>query len=70
MRAHARERMVEERIQSAQASAIAEVRSTAVEVAIAATTQALREGLTAADDARLVDHAIGEVPGAFSRRAA
>jgi F-type H+-transporting ATPase subunit b len=70
MRARARERMVEERIHSAQASAIAEVRSTAVEVAIAATTQALREGLTAAEDARLVDHAISEVPGAFTRRAA
>jgi F-type H+-transporting ATPase subunit b len=70
MRARARERMVEERIQAAQASAIAEVRSTAVEVAIAATAQALREGLTAADDGHLVDHAIAEVPGAFARRAA
>ena len=70
MRARARERMVEERIQSAQASAIAEVRSTAVEVAIAATTQALAEGVTAAEDARLVDHAIAEVPSAFTRRAA
>jgi F-type H+-transporting ATPase subunit b len=70
MRAGARERMVEERIQAAQASAIAEVRSTAVEVAIAATAQALREGLTVADDGRLVDHAIAEVPGAFTRRAA
>jgi F-type H+-transporting ATPase subunit b len=70
MRARARERMVDERIQSAQASAIAEVRATAVEVAIAATAQALREGLTAAEDASLVDHAIAEVPGAFTRRAA
>ena len=70
MRAHARERMVEERIQSAQASAIAEIRSTAVDVAIAATSQALREGLTAAEDGQLVDHAIAEVPGAFTRRAA
>jgi F-type H+-transporting ATPase subunit b len=70
MRAHARERMVEERIQSAQASAVAEVRSTAVEVAITATMQALRDGLTAAEDARLVDHAIAEVPSAFARRAA
>jgi F-type H+-transporting ATPase subunit b len=70
MRAHARERMVEERIQSAQASAVAEVRSTAVEVAITATMQALRDGLTAGEDARLVDHAIAEVPSAFARRAA
>ena len=70
MRAHARERMVEERIQSAQASAIAEVRSTAVDVAIAATIQALRDGLTVAEDGRLVDHAIAEVPSAFTRRAA
>jgi hypothetical protein len=30
----------------------------------------LREGLTADQDARLVDHAIAEVPGAFTRRAA
>ena len=70
MRARARERMVEERIQSAQASAIAEVRSTAVDVAIAATVQALRDGLTAVEDGRLVDHAIAEVPNAFTRRAA
>jgi F-type H+-transporting ATPase subunit b len=70
MRAHARERMAQERIDSAQASAIAEVRRTAVEVAIAATAQALREGLSVADDARLVDHAIAEVPDAFTRRAA
>jgi F-type H+-transporting ATPase subunit b len=70
LRARARERMVEERIQSAQASAIAHVRSTAVDVAIAATAQALREGLTAAEDSRLVDHAIAEVPSAFTRRAA
>jgi F-type H+-transporting ATPase subunit b len=70
MRARARERMVDERIQSAQASAIAEIRTAAVEVAIAATAQALREGLTATEDASLVDHAIAEVPGAFTRRAA
>jgi F-type H+-transporting ATPase subunit b len=70
LRARARERMVEERIGSAQASAIAAVRSTAVDVAIAATAQALREGLTVAEDARLLDHAIAEVPSAFTRRAA
>jgi F-type H+-transporting ATPase subunit b len=70
MRARARERMMEERIQSAQASAVAEIRSTAVEVAITATAQALREGLSIAEDARLVDHAIAEVPSAFTRRAA
>jgi F-type H+-transporting ATPase subunit b len=62
--------MAQERIDSAQASAVAEVRATAVEVAIAATAQALREGLSAAEDARLVDHAIAEVPSAFTRRAA
>jgi F-type H+-transporting ATPase subunit b len=70
MRARARERMAQERIDSAQASAIAAVRTAAVEVAIAATAQALREGLSAADDARLVDHAIAEVPTAFTKRAA
>lgn len=70
MRAAARERMVQERIDAAQASAIAEVRSTAIEVAIAATTEALRTGFTAAEDAKLVDHAIADVPAAFSKRAA
>jgi F-type H+-transporting ATPase subunit b len=70
MRARARERMAQERIGSAQASAIAAVRTAAVEVAIAATAQALREGLSAAEDARLVDHAIAEVPSAFTKRAA
>jgi F-type H+-transporting ATPase subunit b len=70
MRARARERMAQERIESAQAAAVAAVRETAVEVAIAATAQALREGLSAAEDAGLVDHAIAEVPRAFTRRAA
>lgn len=69
-RAKARERMVQERIEAAQASAVAEVRNTAIEVAIAATTEALRTGLSTAQDATLVDHAIAEVPAAFSRRAA
>lgn len=69
-RAAARERMAQERIDAARASAIAEVRTTAIEVAIAATSEALRQGLSAAEDAKLVDHAIAEVPAAFSRRAA
>lgn len=69
-RAAARERMVQERIDAAQASAVTEVRNTAIEVAIAATTEALRKGLSAEQDAKLVDHAIAEVPGAFTRRAA
>lgn len=69
-RAHARERMVQERIEAAQASAVAEVRTTAIEIAIAATAEALRDGLSAAQDAKLVDHAIAEVPAAFTRRAA
>jgi F-type H+-transporting ATPase subunit b len=69
-RARARERMAQERIESAQASAIAEVRTAAIEIAIAATTEALRENLTAAGDARLIDHAIAEVPSAFTHRAA
>jgi F-type H+-transporting ATPase subunit b len=69
-RAKARERMVHERIEAAQASAVAEVRNTAIEVAIAATVDALRTGLSSAQDAALVDHAIADVPVAFSRRAA
>jgi F-type H+-transporting ATPase subunit b len=69
-RAKARERMVQERIEAAQASAVAEVRNTAVDVAIAATAEALRKGLSSGQDAALVDHAIAEVPTAFTRRAA
>lgn len=69
-RAAARERMAQERIDAARASAIAEVRTTAIEVAIAATSEALRQGLSATEDAKLVDHAIAEVPAAFTRRAA
>jgi F-type H+-transporting ATPase subunit b len=71
MRTRARERMAHERIAAAEASAIAEVRSIATDVAIAATAQALRDGaLTPAEDAALVDHAIAEIPSAFTRRAA
>jgi F-type H+-transporting ATPase subunit b len=70
LRAKARERMVQERIAAAQASAVAEVRLTAIEVAIAATTEALRTGLSGVQDGKLVDHAIAEVPDAFTRRAA
>jgi F-type H+-transporting ATPase subunit b len=69
-RAKARERMVQDRIEAAQASAVAEVRNTAVEVAIAATADALRNTLSSEQDAKLIDHAIAEVPSAFSRRAA
>jgi F-type H+-transporting ATPase subunit b len=69
-RAQARERMMQERIAAAQASAIAEVRSAAVEIAISATAEALRDGLSAEGDATLIDHAIAQVPGAFTRRAA
>jgi F-type H+-transporting ATPase subunit b len=69
-RARARERMVTERIAAAEASAITEVRAAAVEIAIAATAQALREGLGAAQDAALVDRAIANVPTALAARAA
>jgi F-type H+-transporting ATPase subunit b len=70
-RTRARERMAHDRIASAEASAIAEVRAVAVEVAIAAASQALREGaLSPAEDSALVDHAIAEIPSAFTRRAA
>jgi F-type H+-transporting ATPase subunit b len=69
-RAKARERMMQERIDAAQASAISEVRTAAIDVAIAATAEVLRKGLSGEQDARLVDHAIAEVPAAFTRRAA
>jgi F-type H+-transporting ATPase subunit b len=69
-RARARERMVTERIAAAEASAVTEVRTAAIEIAIAATSQALRDGLAGAQDAALIDRAIANVPTALAARAA
>jgi F-type H+-transporting ATPase subunit b len=66
-----REQMALDRIAAAEKAAVDEVRLTAVEVATVAARQVIAEGLTADADARLIDHAITQLPSALaSRRAA
>ena len=66
-----REQMALDRIAAAEKAAVDEVRLTAVEVATTAARQVIAEGLTADADARLIDHAITQLPSALaSRRAA
>ncbi len=68
--AQRRERMAMDRIAAAEKSAVDEVRTLAAEIATAAAEQAIREGLTAEADARLIDHAIGALPSALAARRA
>lgn len=65
-----RERMAVERISAAEKAAVEEVRSAAAEVAATAAERVIREGLTPASDAVLVDQAIAGLPSALGRRAA
>ena len=66
-----REQMAMDRIAAAEKAAVDEVRLTAAEVATVAARQVIAEGLTADADARLIDHAITQLPTALaSRRAA
>ena len=66
-----REQMAMDRIAAAEKAAVDEVRLTAAEVATAAARQVIAEGLSADADARLIDHAITQLPSALaSRRAA
>ena len=51
----------EEQIASAEASAVKEVRDSAIQIAVAAAGDLLAKGMTAADRGALVDAAIGEV---------
>jgi len=60
-----RERMAMDRIAAAEKAAVDEVRQTAAEVATVAARQMLADGLTADADARLIDHAIGQLPAAL-----
>ncbi|MEJ0016260.1 MAG: F0F1 ATP synthase subunit B [Acetobacteraceae bacterium] len=69
--ARRREQMAMDRIAAAEKAAVDEVRLTAAEVATVAARQVIAEGLTAEADARLIDHAITQLPAALaSRRAA
>jgi F-type H+-transporting ATPase subunit b len=65
-----REQMALDRIAAAEKAAVDEVRLAAAEVATAAARQVIAEGLTAADDARLVDQAIMQLPAALAPRRA
>lgn len=58
-----REQQALDRIQQAEAQAIAEVRNMAVDVAVAATRKLLAEKMEPAKAAQLVDAAIRELPG-------
>jgi F-type H+-transporting ATPase subunit b len=65
-----REQMAMDRIAAAQKAAVDEVRLTAAEVATAAARQVIAEGLTASDDAHLIDQAISQLPTALAPRRA
>lgn len=65
-----RERMASERIQAAEAAAVAEVRRVAAEVATQAATRVLAGGLGAETDTALVDRSIAGLPAALTRRRA
>ena len=66
--ARRREQMAIDRIAAAEKAAVDEVRLTAAEIATAAARQVIAEGLSAEADARLVDHAIGQLPNALAQR--
>jgi F-type H+-transporting ATPase subunit b len=68
--ARRRERMAMDRIAAAEKAAVDEVRLTAVEIATAASEQAIREGLTPEADGGLIDRAIGNLPAALATRRA
>jgi len=68
--AERRERMAMDRIAAAEKAAVDEVRLTAADIAGVAAGQVIRKELTAADDAALIDRAIGGLAGALGHRAA
>lgn len=63
-----REQMALDRIAAAEKAAVDEVRLTAADVATVAARQVISEGLSADADARLVDHAIAQLPAAMAQR--
>ena len=61
-----RKQLAEERIAQAEARAIAEIRSMAADVALAATKQILKEGVTAKKAESLINDSIKELPSKFN----
>ena len=61
-----RKQLAEERIAQAEARAIAEIRSMAADVALAATKQILKEGVTAKKAEGLINDSIKELPSKFN----
>jgi F-type H+-transporting ATPase subunit b len=68
--ARRREQMAIDRIAAAEKAAVDDVRLAAADVATTAARQVLAEGLTADADARLIDHAIAQLPTALAARRA
>ncbi|HET7881231.1 MAG TPA: F0F1 ATP synthase subunit B [Acetobacteraceae bacterium] len=66
--ARRREQMAIDRIAAAEKAAVDEVRLTAAEVATTAARQVIKDGLSLEADARLVDHAIAQLPSALAQR--
>ena len=66
--ARRRERMAIDRIAAAEKAAVDQVRVTAADVATDAARQVIADGFGAEADARLIDHAISEVPSALRAR--
>jgi F-type H+-transporting ATPase subunit b len=66
--ARRREQMAMDRIAAAEKAALDEVRLTAAEVATTAARQVIKDGLSPEADARLVDHAIAQLPSALAQR--
>jgi F-type H+-transporting ATPase subunit b len=65
-----REQMALDRIAAAEKAAVDEVRLVAADIATAASERVIRDGLTPAADAALVDHAIAGLPAALTGRRA
>ena len=63
--ARRREKMALERIAAAEASAVAEIRATAIDIATAASTALLTDTFGAQADAALIDRAIAGAPAAL-----
>jgi F-type H+-transporting ATPase subunit b len=65
-----REQMALDRIAAAEKAAVDDVRLAAADIATAASVRVLRDGLTPAADAALIDHAISGLPAALAGRRA
>src|SRR5579875_3435097 len=68
--ARRREQMAIDRIAAAEKAAVDEVRLAAAELATQAARQVIAEGLSADQDAQLIDHSIRQLPAALTARAA